>query len=696
MALKDWFTRISLTPQPLAPAQFEAPLAKIRRRKPKKPELAKQIDRIPQDDESGRERLERLAKWKTRASRAERVRRDWEIHHEVERAELYFLGQQWDRGLRKTDLVLNHFLATLKGIKPNLMFGHPKFFVRPKPGRTSPAGELRAAMGEGVLEFIGTQDQNLKRSAKLAVLQAFFRIGVLKAVYDPHLEPNPRKGEPMYVTDEEGMPKHDAHDAPLLQYHPLTGEPVVEPDVVLRDELYRYVYVDARHLLLPDEGADSQRWTWIGEQVLMPLAEAKQDTRFPLTLRDQFVSNASATDERRGAYAYLKAVQEDEAFRYTEIYDHVGKRLIIWAEGQTFEDFLVDESLPPGIEDNPYSLLMLGEPITGPVPCPWPLPHTQCWLESQRDYNQTRQQISEGGKRSARKVVYDDGTFPDADEAVKFLQDPSDMGAAKVSDTMRPPVILPSPDVNPSLYKGAGMILTDWRIITGQTGARMADPNADTATEATFSERQANVRDADMQDLVTDWLAESGSKMLQLVSATLTLGLWVKMRGWSDREVMKYAERYLGIPPEQWTALIQTAPQLKTLLAAKFGDDKWQQVTREDLTFEAEVSVAAGSMRPRNLDLEKREWLEFLKIFGQFPQLALSRELMKVTASKYQSITEPMIDELMALGQKMVEIQNQVAGRNQGGTQNGGGAGSATAGAPDMAALLAGVQGGLG
>lgn len=695
MALKDWFT--GKKPSGLASAQHEEPpLKPFPRRRKKKPELAKQIDRIPPANEEARQRLERLAKWKTRADRAEKVRRDWETTYEVERCEKYFLGQQWDRGLRQTDLVLNHFLATIKVITPNLLFSHPKFYVRPKPGRVSPTGELRAAMGEGVLEFIGGQDQNLKRSAKLAVLQSFFRIGVLKVVYDPRLEPNPRKGEPMYEADEEGVWLKDASGNPIPQRNPLTDEPIVEPDDVLTDELYRYHYVDARHVLLPDEGPDRQRWTWIGEQVLVPLAWAKTDTRFPLALREQFVSNATATEDRRGAYAYLKSVQEDEQFRYVEIYDLVGKRLIIWANGQTFEDFLLDEPLPPGIEDHPYALLVLGDPITGPTPSPWPLPFTKSWLEPQREYNITRQQIMEGGKRSARKVVYEDGTFPDADEAVKFLQDPSDMAAAKVTDIMRPPLVLPTPDINPAIYRNVPMLQNDWRVITGQTGARLANPEADTATEATFVERAANLRDAEAQDLVADWLTEAGAKMLQLVKQTLTLGVWVKMRGFSDREFVKYAERYLQIPQEQLLVLFETIPSIKSVLMARFSEERWQQVTREDLTFEADVSIAPGSMRPRNLDLERRNWLEFLKILGAAPQLALSRELLRETASKFEGINERMLDELHELAKQMVQINANQAGRTQGGTANGGGASSSTAGAPDMAALMAGVQAGLG
>ena len=194
---------------------------------------------------------------------------------------------------------------------------------------------------------------------------------------------------------------------------------------------------------------------------------------------------------------------------------------------------------------------------------------------------------------------------------------------------------------------------------------------------------------------MTDWLAEAGQKMLQLVQGTLTLGLWIKMRGFSDKEFLRYAERYWGVPAEQLLVLLKQMPMLKDVLMARFGEERWQQVTREQLTFEAEVTVAPGSSRPRNLDVERRNWLEFLRIIGQFPQLALSRELLRETASKFEHINDRMLDELTALAEKMVNIQSNVAGRNG---EAGGAAGgtSPTAGAPDVAALLAGVQGGLG
>jgi hypothetical protein len=134
--------------------------------------------------------------------------------------------------------------------------------------------------------------------------------------------------------------------------------------------------------------------------------------------------------------------------------------------------------------------------------------------------------------------------------------------------------------------------------------------------------------------------------------------------------VKKFAERVYGIPMEA----IEFLPGLKEIFKERFGKEKWQQISREDLTFEADVSVVPGSFRPRNLDIERDQWLTFLKVIGQFPQLALSRELLRETASKFEYISDRMLDELTALAQKMIQVNANQAGRTGGGNGEGGGA----------------------
>lgn len=643
------------------------------------------------EERANRETQELLARWRTKVARAQKVRRDWEVDYDVEKGERYFLGRQGDTGRGDKSTVFNHTWATIKTQRPNLFYTQPKFFVRPKPGRIAPVQERHAAVGESVLESIGGQEHNLKHAASLAVLQNYFRIGALKIVYDPRMEPNPQAGESIYEVTDDGEPMlHPVTGMPIEMRDPRTGRPMREPDEVMTDEAYRYEWVDATNMLLPAEGPDRSKWSWVGEEVVVPLEDAKEDTRFKKAHRPLLVANEGKRKEKTVTTRLAEAdSREDEFLRYFECYDLKAKRVRIWADGQEFDDFLMDDPLPEGMEDHPYALLLGWTPILGPEPSPWPMPHVRPWLDIQREYNIRRQQITEGCKRSARKGIYWEGSFANADEAVKMLQDPQDMVFAKGDSPQMVPQILDTPNINQDIWRDIPLLQADWRLITGQTGARLANPGSDTATEASFVERAGNLRDADMQDAINDWLSEAGQKMLQRVRATLTLDLWIKLRGFSDDEFKKYVERVYG------TAVLMSIdflPGLKEIFRDRFGQQKWQRVTRELLQFEADVSVVPGSSRPRNLEVERSQWIQFLQIIGQFPQLALSRELLRETAAKFEYISERMLDELTALAQQMVQINATQAGRTQGGAAQPGGGG--TDGTAMLGNLLASVTGG--
>jgi hypothetical protein len=646
-----------------------------------------------QDDTATREKV--YDRWLRRVERSKTVRKDWETRFRVIDCEKYLLGEQWGMGERK-ELIFNHFLATVKTIQPSLFVSNPKFLVRPKPGHKAVATDRMAAQGEGVLTAIATQDQHLESAANLAILQCFSRVACLKSVYAPKLEPNPQGGDPIFETNEAGMPRLDPQTfqpiidpmtgqpamnqetgeplmdtskaQPLQMKDEETGEPLFEPEFVVTDEVYRWEWVDATKLLLPDEGPDMAKWPWLGEEITVPLSEAKGDPRFPEELRILLKSNQGSEDERRDMGTSDDEDEEDGVVKYYEIYDLKKKRWLVIAPDQTFKEALIDSELPPGIEDHPYSILPGWIPIIGPKPCPWPMPYTSAWLDPQREYNIRRQQMVQGAKRSARKVIYDDATFDDPDEAVKMFQSPYDMEAVKVRDVSRPPQMFSEHDLNNSIYRDVSSLQTDWMIITGQPGARQGSPSKSTATEVGFVERAANLRDADLQTGVRKWLTNAGLKMLKLVQATMTLDMWVRIKGFDDQEIKEYATNVYGLTPQT----LKYFPGLRDAMAERLGQQKWQSVTREQLIFDGIVEVVPGSFRPRNLDVEREQWLGFLQIMGQFPQLAMSRELLAETAAKFDFISERMLDEMTALSQQMMQNQQQVAGREQGGTNGQG------------------------
>src|SRR5262245_3219662 len=620
------------------------------------------IERQPDDP------AERLRRWKARVQHARDVRSAWEKRFQVKALGEFFLGEQYGLDAYAPDdpehRVINYFYATVKAIVPSLMFQQPKFYVRAKPGQAE-AGSRKAEIGEGVLDAIGAQDDHLVTVGALAVQQSLFRLGALKVCYDPMLEPNPQAGQPIIARDMNGqVVRNEQSGEAEMAKNPQTGEVLREPDEILSDETYRYEWVDTRHLLLPDAGPDYTRWPWIGEEVTVPLRVARKDTRF--TAESRRSMRANVTIERHGAGVRAQEAQAgEELFRYMEVYDVLEHTRLIWADGQLTDDFLVEGPVPDGIEDHPYALLAY-TPIIEPDPLPWPVPPTFAWLDLQDEYNAQCRQVHNSGQRSARKVLYTDGMFANEDEATGALQSNVDMEAVKIMTMERQPTVLTVPPISSDIYQAIQLLKADWLAVTGQSGPRMGMATEASPTDAIFAERGSNLRDAELRKAVYSWLAEAGRKMLQLAQQTMTTELWITLRGMDDSEFARFTTEQYGIDITQ----AQGYPGLKDAFKSMYGKDRPFRVTRQDLDFEAEVTVVPGSQRPQTLESERRSIMEFLTLLAQFPQLAMSRALLSWLAPKFDPpLPASVIDEVHALAKQMTQIQANQAGRYQGNNQ---------------------------
>src|SRR5262249_40362157 len=160
--------------------------------------------------------------------------------------ERFFLGQHTDLGdigNETLEVYLNHFFATVQAQRPAVLPTALTFLVQQKPGKAvgnAPASALQAKIMSGVLDAIAQQDNHLMKSLRLAATQAFLRVGVLKACYDPQMRPNPRAGQPLL----------NAEDQALIG---LQGESLVEPAEIPDDEVYRWAWVNAQNMLFPDQ-----------------------------------------------------------------------------------------------------------------------------------------------------------------------------------------------------------------------------------------------------------------------------------------------------------------------------------------------------------------------------------------------------------------------------------------------------------
>ena len=610
------------------------------------------------------QRQAKIKLWMNRITRARTLRREWEEKYRVDELAALYLGES-DATLSINDTEepkVNRFWPTIKAMLPGFISQAPSFTLRSPPKARTELSTENAMVGESVLNAIARQDGALEQAAKLATLQAFWRMGVLKAVYDPSPEPNPRRGEPIFLSDTQGNPVIDeVTGLPAEILDPETGEPMVEPNEIMRDEVYEWQWVNAANMLLPDAGPDRTKWPWIGEEITVDLEDAKEDERFPKRLRDKLQENRvnRSGNEQPEEFPLMEGMsgEHEKEVTYVELWDHKAKEHLILVEGQSFQhtDFLLDEDVPDGIEKNPYSLLIFN-PIIDPKPSPWPLPMTWNWRPVQKELHIRRQQMMAAAGRSARKVGYDENTFKNADEAVAALRSTTDMEAVLLGDVNRPWITVPDPSSTPDITRDYAILTDDWRTVTGATGARLNDPDSDTATEAVLSEQAATLRDVLERGVVQMWMSNAGKKMLQLLQATLTLGVLVKLRGFNDREVQEYITRVYGAQAVQ---ALRFAPALRRQIIDRIGNEQWTRVTREDLQFEADVLVAPGSMRARTLDSERQQLLAFIRLIAQAPIITLFPELLRTLGDMFEFIDDRIIEEMAVRGPQILQALAQ-------------------------------------
>jgi hypothetical protein len=122
-----------------------------------------------------------------------------------------------------------------------------------------------------------------------------------------------------------------------------------------------------------------------------------------------------------------------------------------------------------------------------------------------------------------------------------------------------------------------------------------------------------------------------------------------------------------------------------------FGKEKMVKVTQDDLQFEADVTVSPGSSRPKNLEGERRAFIQVLQIFGQAPQLLMSRELTSRVLRMFEMEDARLLDELTMVAQKMIQVNANQAGRNQGGEAGAADAGGAGVDLAGLAGMLSGA-----
>lgn len=582
-------------------------------------------------------------KWLEKIDRAKKVRKAWLDNFRVSLAYEYYEGRQRPSWVPEAEwITLNMIYSNIEAMLPSLYQNDPYFYIktktsyRPQPDQIA-IMEVKAKIRQAMLNYL-KGELRLKQKCRLSVKDAFFQYGVCKVHFHADLEENPKAGA--VVIGEDGRPVLDE-----------AGQPITELDNLPANETYKISRIHPSDFLVDeDAGPDNDDVSWKAQRIKMPLADAKEDLRFPAAVR----KNLKATEikdeaekdremRKKGSQQSDQDKKDPDVIVLWEVYDLRNDQWLIVAEGN--KDFLIaPEDIGEDIDGDPFVDLR----FTLRDDSWYPIPPTTQWLDSQREYCEVRSKILSHRKRFNRKYeMYAPGFDKAEDEAAKLTA--GDDGTVLMKNqTVQCVTTIPDGPLDMQVHTELAYLKMDFGDLAVGSNQRGGTQGVDSATEAGILEKRAIIREGDRVALVQDFVVDIGRKLDQCIQAHIT---------------REQAVRVSGPQGESWETV---------------KPDAYGQIEGE-----YEYSVNVGATTPQLPELERAQMMTFMATWVQAPQLfAECPTLTKEILESHHIHNEKIIEEIVALGQKIA----------QGGVQQPGATGSA----PGSQGTPAAVTGGMG
>jgi hypothetical protein len=584
--------------------------------------------------------LDAQATWMAKINRAKKVRKSWKDLFRVDLIKEYLDGKQNPGEPENEWITINKMYSHLKAQLPSLYGVDPYFYVKlkrsfvPNP-MVIALYEQRGRVRQSYLNYL-KDELKLKEKARLAIMDAHSSYGVLNAEFRAEMVPNPDAGKPM--EDDEGKP--------LLGDD---GFEVMEPEEIPINQRYVKSRIHPDDFLWDeDAGPLEDSWRWVAECVRMPLEDAKRDPRFnKRALKDLEGKGESKDDERqhreqrkkgdiKGRSDDIKKKKEDRgeseivvAWKIWEIHK---KRWHFIAEEAEIP-LLYNEEYPKGIEKHPYSILR----FTLRDDSPYPHPPLSPGLDPCKEYNLARSRLLVHRKRFNRKYLQDDTAFSQPDDTASKLESGGDGTVLRQQRPTEAPAIIAIQDapLDQMGYMEIGFLNQDMiELFGGSHDESRGIAGAESATQASILDKRLEMKEGDSMSTVIDWIKEDAKKTDQLVQA----------------HIMKdEAVRITGPQGEFWELVKATDYQ--------------------EIEGEFEYTVNVGATIPRMPHIERAQWLAFLQLLGNFPQLMLSPALMKRMAEMHHIEDEMMLMEIQNIAKMM--MSGQIPSPGASGSQAG-------------------------
>lgn len=564
--------------------------------------------------------------WSRRLQVANDYYKDWSDRFKCDDLELAYYGFQWEQMDDYDPYVVNLIFSTIDVKEPNVLFQDPTFNVRPKPNKTDYNAEEAyklAKLNEDVLNYFAAQGiVDLGDEVGMAILDSWFRFGVVEIGYDADWVDNPNAGQPLLKSDKEII---YGDDNKILRQP--TKLPALERLYVKRIPAYAFRV----------GGFDShklERSSWCGYYEWHRTEDLKYNET--LELPEDFAAGAVSSDFLRLHEEELQGVVDDRIKRMAE----GGDLTLVWKiwDQRSMEQIIYIDNIEHIARRTKYKRLPLKtlkwrETLQG-----WyPLPPVFNWMSPQRDANEVREAERIHRRRFVRKYIGNKAALTE-DERRK-LENGGD-GVIAWSDAVDVrTVIAPVENANTGTSHERTFQITqsDLDTVAGVSAEQRLQADRQTATQSKIINTRATIRESRDKLIVAKFLADIGEEILLQAKEKLTKPFWVEIE--KDNGETDFGE-------------IQETERL------------WAQLKSEDLgTQELSVSVNVTAISPVVQQEEKQKYIEFVSLLANFQTLSLSPTLVRETANQVGYRNEKVLKVFQKMAQlnlagQLVGLQN--------------------------------------
>jgi hypothetical protein len=571
---------------------------------------------------------ETQSRWETKILRAKKVRKNWKELFKVQLALNYLDGKQRPPGYNTEEwITINTVYSNLKSQLPALYGADPYFYVKlrrsfdPNP-MTIGLYEQKAKIRQSMLNYM-KEELGLKSKARLAIQDGHFSFGVVKTHHTSDIIENPDGGEPIYADDEK---------TPLIDED--TGEPLREPGQIPINSRYKITRIHPDDFLWgEDSGPLEDDWDWLAQCIREPYEDVKKNPLFNKAAVKLLEGRGESKDDERKdredrkkgsdvkgrsdtkTKKQKKKIEPELVVRW-EIYNiRKNTWLVIAEEGDI--PLLDEQPIPAGIEKHPFSILR----FTLRDDSPYPIPPMSQGLDLSREYNMARSDIMRHRKRFNRKYeIFEQ--YIDDEEAAKLESGDDGTFIKNRGNGLGVHPIKDAP-LDQMRYQELGYLKMEMNEVYGQNpGENKGIATAESATQAGILDKRLEIKEGDAMSMVIDFVKDIARKLDMLIQAHIEKDEAVRVTG----------------PQGEFWELVRTTDY-------------------QGINGEFEYSVNVGSTIPKMPQMERASWQAFLNLLANFPQLMLSRRLMKNMAEQHHIEDEAMLEELMKIAQQMMSGQ---------------------------------------